>query len=216
MSFISNEFLTSSNQSPRILRVDASARYDCSVSRQLTNYIVERFTSEFEDTTVVERDVAAGLPFVTDEMIGAYYTPREDLTDDQAILLATSDKLVEELQTSDVLVLGVPIYNFSVPATLKAYIDLVARAGVTFRYGENGPVGLLKDRKTYVVVTSGGTPLGSDFDYVSGYTRHVLAFLGITDIEFIAADQLVNDPEATIAKARQQIDESIEQLAVAV
>ena len=216
MSFISNEPSTLSNEAPRILRVDSSARYDGSVSRQLTNYIIERFTSEFADAAVIERDVAAGLPFVTEELIGAYYTPRENLTNDQAALLATSNKLVEELQTSDVLVLGVPIYNFSVPATLKAYIDLVARAGVTFRYGENGPVGLLKDRKTYVVVTSGGTPLGSDFDYVSGYIRQVLAFLGITDVEFIAADQLVRDPEATLTKAREQIDESIEQLAVAV
>ncbi|NOK57645.1 MAG: FMN-dependent NADH-azoreductase [Chloroflexi bacterium AL-W] len=131
-------------------------------------------------------------------------------------LLATSDELVEELQTSDVLVLSVPIYNFSVPATLKAYIDLVDRAGVTFRYGENGPVGLLKDRKTYVVVTSGGIPLGSDFDDVSGYVRQVLAFLGITDVEFVAADQLARDPEAAVMTARQQIGESLEQVAVAV
>ncbi len=104
--------------------------------------------------------------------------------------LALSDSLVADLQEASHIVIASPIYNFSVPAVLKAWIDMVARARVTFRYTENGPEGLLKGKKAYLVIASGGVPLGSDMDYASTYLRHVMGFLGIDDVTLVNANEL--------------------------
>ncbi|MEO1619697.1 MAG: NAD(P)H-dependent oxidoreductase [Cyanobacteria bacterium J06632_3] len=189
----------------KILKIDASARYENSISRQLTGELVERIQEKYPDAEVVARDVAKGLPFVDEAMVTAYNTPAEDRTEAQNALLKPSDELVEELKSADTLVIGCPIYNFSVPAVLKAYIDLVARAGLTFSYSSEGPKGLLADRKTYVAITSGGTPVGSDIDYASGYLKHVLSFLGITDVEIFAADSLSRTGSEKLAQVRSQI-----------
>jgi FMN-dependent NADH-azoreductase len=187
--------------SPRILRVDSSARYGSSVSRQLTTELVGRLSEAHPGSTVIERDLGGGLPSVDETTITAYYTPEAQRTDEQREAIKLSDQLVEELSTTDILVLGAPMYNFTVPAALKAYFDLIARVGVTFSYTDKGPLGLLRDRKTYVVITSNGVEIGSDADFASGYIRHFLGFLGITDVEFIAADQLsFRDDRVTEAK----------------
>ncbi|MGB3790109.1 MAG: NAD(P)H-dependent oxidoreductase, partial [Phormidesmis sp.] len=153
--------------------------------------------------------VAKGLPFVDEAMVAAYNTPEGDRTPKQKEALQVSDELVEELQSADMIVMGVPIYNFSVPAALKAYIDLVARAGLTFTYSSEGPKGLLRDRKTYIIITSGGTPVGSEIDYTSGYLKHFLSFLGIQDVEVIAADSLSRTGSEKLSEVRQQIANSI-------
>ncbi len=189
----------------KILRIDSSARYADSVSRQLAGELIDQLKQQNADVEVVVRDVAKGLPFVDEAMVAAYNTSAEDRTEAQEELLQPSNELVEELQSADVLVIGSPIYNFSVPAALKAYIDLVARAGLTFTYSSEGPKGLLRDRKTYLIITSGGTPVGSEIDYTSGYLKHFLSFLGITDVEIFAADSLSRTGSEKLAQVQQQI-----------
>ena len=112
---------------------------------------------------------------------------------------------MSELRDADVVVMGVPVYNFSIPAVLKAWIDMISRARLTFRYTENGPVGLLQGKKAYIVVASGGVAVGSDYDFATPYLRHALAFIGITDIEFVAAEQLNSKRDESLDAARVQI-----------
>lgn len=123
---------------------------------------------------------------------------------------------MQELQKADVVIIGVPMYNFGVPASLKAWIDLVARAGLTFRYTENGPLGLLDGKKAYVIVASGGTPLGGDVDFVTGYMRHILGFIGILDVEFIQAERLSIHAAERLASAQLQIEQMVTGLDTAV
>lgn len=186
----------------KVLRIDTSARTSGSISRDLTDRVVAKLGAK----AVVTRDLASGLPQVDETWIGANFTPADTRTDAQKTVLALSDDLIDEVQAADVIVIGLPIYNFGVPSTFKAWIDLVARAGVTFRYSEAGPVGLLSGKRAVVVVASGGTKVGSDFDFATGYVRHVLGFIGIKDVDFVAADQLMIDAEATLKSANAQID----------
>jgi FMN-dependent NADH-azoreductase len=113
------------------------------------------------------------------------------------------------LKTADAVVIGVPVYNFSISAALKAWIDMVSRARLTFRYTENGPVGLLAGKKAYVVVATGGVPVGSPMDFATPYLRHALSFLGITDVEVIAADRVNSNAGESMDRARAQIAELI-------
>ncbi|MFK8183283.1 MAG: FMN-dependent NADH-azoreductase [Phormidesmis sp.] len=189
----------------KVLRIDASARYENSVSRQLTDELITRIQAQTPDTEVVVRDLAQGLPLLTEEMVVAYNTPAEERTAEQAELLSVSDALVAELKAADQIVIGCPIYNFSVPAAMKAYIDLVARAGLTFSYSSEGPVGLLSDRPVYLIITSGGTPVGSDIDFTSGYLKHVLSFIGIHNVEIMAADSLGRTGSEKLAQVSAQI-----------
>ena len=188
--------------SQNVLRIDASARLQGSVTRELTNRIVSRLDAE----SVTTRDLAEGIPAVDEVWVGANFTPEEARTDDQRAKLAASDALIAELQAADTIVIGAPIYNFGVPAALKAWIDQIARAGVTFSYTESGPVGLLTGKRAVVVVASGGVALGSDYDFASGYLRHVLGFIGITDVTFVGADALIGGGEEKLAEAERAAD----------
>ncbi|TNC91282.1 FMN-dependent NADH-azoreductase [Thalassolituus sp.] len=187
-----------------ILRVDASMRNEGSVSRVLADKLVARLATA--DSTITERDLAKGIDLIDEAWIGANFTDPADRTDAQKAALAKSDALVQELREADTLVITAPVYNFHVPAALKAWIDMIARARETFRYTENGPEGLLTGKKAYIVVTSGGTVLGSEYDFISGYLRHVLGFIGITDVSFIDSSGLMLD-ETKAAKAEQDISE---------
>lgn len=187
-----------------ILRVDASMRNEGSVSRVLADKLVARLATA--DSTITERDLAKGIDLIDEAWIGANFTDPADRTDAQKATLAKSDALVQELREADTLVITAPVYNFHVPAALKAWIDMIARARETFRYTENGPEGLLTGKKAYIVVTSGGTVLGSEYDFISGYLRHVLGFIGITDVSFIDSSGLMLD-ETKAAKAEQDISE---------
>ena len=161
-----------------ILRIDASARREGSVSRDLNDQIVARF-EEAGDVKVTIRDLASPLPLLSEDWIGANFTPADDRDEAQVEALSLSDSLIDELKAADVLLIGLPIYNFGVPAVLKAWVDQVARVGVTFNYTENGPVGLLNGKRAIVTVASGGTQVGSDIDFATGYLRHVLGFLAV-------------------------------------
>ena len=191
---------------PRVLRIEASARKSRSISRSLGDKVVARLRVQHPDLTVVERDLADGIPFVTEDWIAANVTADEQRTTEQKEKLAVSDTLVAELQAADILVIGLPVYNFGPPAALKAWIDQVARARVTFRYTENGPVGLLTGKKAYVVVASGGTEVGGVVDFATPYLRHVLGFIGIKDVTLIAADRQMVDAEAASIRAETALE----------
>ncbi|WP_368345672.1 FMN-dependent NADH-azoreductase [Pelagovum sp. HNIBRBA483] len=184
-----------------ILRLDASVRRSNSVSRDLTDQIVGRFP----DAEITVRDLAGGLPLIDEAWVGANFTAPDERSDAQKEALSLSDALIAELKAADTLVIGLPIYNFGVPANLKAWIDLVARAGVTFRYTENGPEGLLSGKRAIIAFASGGTETGSSIDFASGYLRHILSFIGITDVEFVSADRMAVDAETAMKKAKEQI-----------
>ncbi len=186
-----------------ILRLDTSARHAGSVSRELVDKIITRLGA---DSKIVTRDLADGVPFVDEEWVNANFTPPAQRSATQTAKLSISDDLVAELKAADTLVIGLPIYNFCVPAAMKAWIDQVARAGVTFQYTENGPKGLLRDKRVIIVVASGGVPVGSEADFATGYMRHVLGFLGLTDVEFVNADRLMMDAEASLKSAHNQIE----------
>lgn len=180
-----------------ILRIDASARHDGSESRALTQRILDRLAPD----EVINRDLAASLPAIDAEWLNANWTPEDQRSDAQRETLALSDTLIQEVKSADTIVIGAPIYNFGIPATLKTWVDQIARAGITFKYSESGPQGLMTGKRAIIAITSGGTQVGSDIDFASGYLRHVLGFVGITDVQFVAADQLAVDADASHAKA---------------
>ncbi|QJF52646.1 FMN-dependent NADH-azoreductase [Roseobacter ponti] len=184
----------------KILHIDASARLNGSVSRQLSAEVVDRLGGD-----VTHRDLAEGIPQITEAWVSATFTPADQRTDDQRNALSFSDELVGEIMEADVLVIGTPVYNFAPPAALKAWIDQIARAGVTFRYTENGPVGLLEGKRAVIVLATGGTAIGSEIDFASGYLRHMMGFIGIHDVEIIAADRLMADADTALSSAKKQI-----------
>lgn len=189
----------------KILRIESSARTSGSTTRDLNDKIVDRFRQS-GPVDVALRDLTVPVPQITESWVGANFTPAAERTADQAAELALSHTLVAELQDADVIVIGVPIYNFGVPAALKAWVDQVARAGVTFKYSAEGPVGLLEGKRAILSVASGGTEVGSDIDFASGYMRHVLGFIGVHDVEIVRADQQMVDADATKAKASADLD----------
>lgn len=162
---------------------------------------------------VIVRDLAGQpLPHLTAERFTAFVTAPEQRTADQARIVAESDALVAELAAADVIVFGLPMYNFGVPSTLKAYFDHVARAGVTFRYTATGPEGLLHGKRAYVIATRGGKHAGTPSDLQSAFVRQFLAFIGITDVEFVYAEGLAMGEESRAA-ALVDAGKRIEQLA---
>ena len=192
-----------------VLEIAASGRDEGSVSRQLSADLIAAIESRQGSIEHRRRDLVRGVPFVDADWIEANFTPDEVRTAAHRDVLAYSDELVAELQDADVLVIGVPVYNFSVPAALKAWIDMIARARLTFRYTDQGPRGLLEGEKAYLVVATGGVPVGSPVDFATPYLRHVLSFIGITDVEIVAADQLNSNAEESIDSARAKIAELV-------
>lgn len=196
-------------QTTRVLEISASGRAAGSVSRQLSRDLISAIEDRHIDVDVVRRDLADGVPFVDQAWIESNFTPAESRSQEQREVLSYSDSLVKELQDADILVFGVPMYNFSIPAALKAWIDMVARARVTFRYTENGPKGLLEGKKAYLVVATGGVEVGSPYDFATPYLRHLLAFIGITDVEIIAAEKMNTQAEDSLDAARARIAEAV-------
>jgi FMN-dependent NADH-azoreductase len=169
---------------PNILRINSSARKDGSVSRELSELLADALAGETGN--VVVRDLAdRPVPQVDAAWVGANFTDPAERTDAQREILKGSDALVAELKAADQIVIGMPIYNFSIPASLKAWIDQIARARETFRYSEAGPEGLLKGKTAWIVAASGGVPLDSGVDFATPYLRQVLNFVGIADIRVI-------------------------------
>lgn len=198
--------VTNNPASGRILQLHASGRRADSTSRLLSDELV-RAIAQGEDTpSIVVRDLADGVPHVNEAWIEANLTPAEERNAAQREALAVSDSLVAELRDADVIVIGVPIYNFGVPAALKAWIDMIARARLTFRYTHNGPEGLLNDKKAYLVVTSGGVAVDSLTDFATPYLRQVLGFVGIDDVEVVNVERINQRGDEAIHAARRQIE----------
>jgi len=187
----------------KILHIDSSAALTSSSSRKLSQAIVDQFKAE----SVTYNDISAGLPVLSEAHIQAGFTPEETRTDEQKTILALSDTLVDQLVEHDVIVVGVPMYNFGIPASLKLYIDLVARAGRTFMYTDTGPKGLLEGKKVYFALTSGGVPLnvGLPVDHMTGQLKTFFDFIGVTEQEFITASGLADDAEKGMNGALESV-----------
>lgn len=189
-----------------ILRIDASARTRGSTTRALADQLEARLVEQSYGASVTRRDLSAAPPaMLTEAWVGANFTDETERSEEQRKVLAASEELIGELEQADTIVITAPIYNFSIPAALKAWIDQVTRARRTFRYTEAGPEGLLKGKRAFVVFASGGVPLGSQVDFASAYLKHILGFIGITDVAFIAADGHQTDGTA-MARAATAID----------
>jgi FMN-dependent NADH-azoreductase len=177
---------------PTLLRVDSSPLYGASVTRQLTETFESTWKAAHPDGQVVVRDLTATVLWpITAEWIGAAFTPEDQRTGQQAELLKLSDTLIAELENADEYVFGVPMHNFSVPSSLKLWIDQIARVGKTFSYGENGPKGLITGKKaTFLLATGGVYGPGSameSLNFVEPYLRSVFGFIGVTDTTFLTA-----------------------------
>ena len=187
----------------KILHIDSSARKEESISRKLAADLVKNLNKD--SSKVVYRDVSNNIPFVAGIKGAGFIIPEEERNEEDKKLFKFSDELVDEVLAADTIVISMPIYNFGPPAALKAWFDLVARAGRTFAYEPTGPKGLIEgNKKVYLVVTSGGVPIGSPVDYCTSWMKHALNFLGITDIEIIDASQL-NLNQDNLKKAEEQI-----------
>ena len=180
-----------------ILQINASARREGANSTRLANAIVERLQSTHPAAKLSLRDLAVTPQPVLDEAaLGALFTPADQRTPEQAARVALDDTLIAEVQAADVIVLGVPTYNFGVPVQLKNWIDAIARNGVTFRYTANGPEGQLKGKTVYVALARGGRYRGTEADTQVPFLKTVLGFLGMSDVRFIYAEGLNMGPEA--------------------
>ena len=189
-----------------ILRIDASMRRQKSVSRMLADEMVAALGARKPGTSIINRDLAAGIGIVNAAWIEAERTSEENRTPDQRALLAQSDALVAELHAADDIVIATPIYNFSVPAALKAWIDLICRDKITFSYENDVPRGLLSNKQATVIITSGGTVSGNEIDYATGYIRHILEFIGVRDVTIIDVTGLSKNRQGVIADARTAIN----------
>jgi len=180
-----------------------------SYSRDLSDELIKQLNGEedasINDSQVTTRDLADGIPLINEQWIAANFTANDERTEDQHKSLITSDTLVEELNNAELIVIGLPIYNFGVPTAFKAWIDQVVRSKLTFHYTDAGPVGLLNNKKAYIIVASGGTKLGTELDFISDYVRHVLGFIGITDITFIDSSRVGLDESKVLAHAHEHI-----------
>ena len=193
-----------------LLQIKASISHDQGQSSQLANSFVAAYRKAHPDAKVLVREVASAepVPHLNGERFGAFITKPEERTDAQHAVVAYSDALIDELKRADIVVIGLPMYNFGVPSQLKAYFDHIARAGMTFKYTATGPVGLLTGKKVYVFAARGGLYAGSALDTQTGYVRDFLAFLGMTDVQFVYAEGLAVSPEsreAGLAKAAAEI-----------
>lgn len=182
----------------KILRVDSSAKTENSESRRLTDRIIDGLKTNGKSLDVTVRDLNQSLPQVNTAWIEANNTQSDDQTNEHKKTLALSNTLVGEIEAADTLIIGVALYNFSITASLKLWIDLVCRARKTFAYVDGSPKGLMTGKKAIICFASGGTPFESDIDFASGYLKHILGFIGITDVTFISADKHFMDDQSVI------------------
>jgi FMN-dependent NADH-azoreductase len=196
-----------------ILQINSSPRRTASHSTRVANRLVQRLQDANPEATVNVRDLGdTPHPVMDEAAFSALFTPEQRRSSEQALRVALDDGLIAELQAADVVVLGVPMYNFGVPAQLKNWIDAISRAGVTFRYGASGPEGLLKGKKVYVALARGGKYRNTPADTQVPYLTTVLSFLGMNDILYVYAEGLAMGPESeqsAIASAYEQIEDAL-------
>ncbi len=197
----------------KILQINSSARTEGSHSTRLANALVERLRTAEPQAELTIRDLGrTPHPMLDEAALQALFTPAGQRTPEQAARVALDDALIAEIQAADVVVFGVPMYNFGVPAQLKNWIDAISRAQVTFRYTATGPEGLLKGKKVYVALTRGGLYRNTPNDTQTPYLRTFFGFLGMDDVQFVYAEGLAMGTEAeqnALASAYSQIEEAL-------
>jgi FMN-dependent NADH-azoreductase len=195
----------------RVLVIESSARQQGSVSRELTQQFIANWQAAHSGDQIQVRDLAVEpVPHLDATLLGGWMTPSEQQSEAEKAALARSNQLTDELLAADVLVLAAPMYNFAIPSTLKAWLDHVLRAGVTFKYTETGPQGLLTGKRAFVLTARGGIYAGSGLDHQEPYLRQALAFIGIHDVQFIHAEGLnmgAEFSEKGLAQAKARLAE---------
>ena len=185
-----------------ILHIDSSARLTDSNTRIIGQYLVNAL-----DTSIVHRDLAVHpLPAISAEDLMGVHGSSDAQRPSLQTHLALSDQLLQELRDADTLIIGAPMYNFGIAASLKQWIDAICRAGVSFKYSSQGPVGLMNIKRAFIITASGGTPIGSDMDFVSGYLAQICSFIGVEEILHIDASGSKGSPEQIIESGKQQVD----------
>jgi len=205
-----------------LLAISSSQGTQTSVSGGLVNHFIETYRTRSGSSTVVQRDIGATPPPHVDGVFTqAIFTPAEQLSADQKAALVLSDQYIAELQAADVIVIGAPMHNFSISSPLKTWIDHVVRAGQTFSYGENGPQGLLSDKKVFVLTARGGDYSKGSFihamDHQEPYLRLTLGFMGLDDVTFVHAQGLAMGEdvrEPAICNARTDIENLVAALSL--
>ena len=188
----------------KIYQIDSSARKEGSTSRALAKKLLDKIKKPEDE--VIYRDLDDEMVFVSGLTESGMKIEKKDQTEHHKKMFELSDKLVKELKESDIIIISAPIYNYGPPATLKAWSDLVARIGETFKFKENGRrEGLLRNKKAYLVITSGGTKLNSKEDFLTPWLKFILNFFGIEKVDIISADQMALDYEKSIRDAETQI-----------
>ena len=189
----------------KIYQIDSSARKEGSTSRALAKKLLDKIKKA--DDEVIYRDLNDEMVFVTGLTESGMNIDEKDQNENHKKMFKLSDQLVKELKESDIIIISAPIYNYGPPATLKAWSDLAARVGETFRFKPNGRrEGLLKNKKAYLVITSGGTKLNSSEDFLTPWLKFILNFFGIEKIDIICADQMALDYDKSIKDAEKQIE----------
>ena len=189
----------------KIYQIDSSARKEGSTSRALAKKLLEKIKSPEDE--IIYRDLNEEMVFVSGLTESGMNIEKKDQTDHHKKMFELSDQLVKELKESDIIIISAPIYNYGPPATLKAWSDLAARVGETFKFKPNGRrEGLLKNKKAYLVITSGGTKLNSKEDFLTPWLKFILNFFGIEKIDIICADQMALDYDKSIKDAEKQIE----------
>ncbi|HEY0208132.1 FMN-dependent NADH-azoreductase [Acerihabitans sp.] len=199
----------------KVLILKSSILATFSQSNQLADFFIEQWRETHGGDQITLRDLAAQpVPVLDGELVGALRPADATLTPRQQEALDLSDELINELQANDVIVIAAPMYNFNISTQLKNYIDLIARAGVTFRYSEQGPEGLVKNKKAVILTTRGGIHKDTPSDLVTSYLRLMLGFLGITDVQFVFAEGVAYGPEVA-GKAQEEAKIAISQFIAA-
>lgn len=198
-----------------VLVLKSSILADYSQSAQLSDYFIEQWQAKHPQDNITVRDLALNpIPVLDGELVGALRPSEAPLTPRQQEALALSDELIAELQANDVIVINAPMYNFNIPTQLKNYFDLIARAGVTFRYTETGPEGLVTGKRAIVLTSRGGIHKDTPSDLLTPYLSLFLGFIGITDVEYIFAEGFGYGPEVA-SKAQQDAKIAIAELITA-
>ena len=188
----------------KIYQIDSSARKKGSTSRALAKKVLDKIKKPGDE--VIYRDLDDEMLFVSGLTESGMKIDEKDQTEDHKKMFKQSDKLVNELKESDIIIISAPIYNYGPPATLKAWSDLAARIGETFKFKPDGRrVGLLKNKRAYLVITSGGTKLNSKEDFLTPWLKYILNFFGIEKVDVISADQMALNYEKSIKDAEEQI-----------
>jgi FMN-dependent NADH-azoreductase len=192
-----------------ILQINSSARSTGSESTRLGDSIVAKLTAANPGASVARRDLAANPhPVIDEATLQALFTPAEQRTPEQAARVALDDALIAQVQAADVIVIGAPMYNFGITVQLKSWFDAIARAGVTFKYGPTGPIGLLSGKKVYVALSRGGLHRDAPSDTQLPHVKMFLSFLGMTDVQFVYSEGLGMGPDA-VSKAQAEADAQV-------